>query len=114
MNYSKVKNYFYLHLLFLYYSLIAVVSKIASGYRILSPKFMIFYSISILMIMAYAFFWQKILTKFTLVVAFSNKGIVMFWTLLWSFLLFNEKIKINNIIGMVIVIMGILMVVKND
>jgi drug/metabolite transporter (DMT)-like permease len=114
MSGTKLGDFLKLHLLFLYYSFVIVVSKIAASYEFLSPKFLLFYGIELAMIMVYAFFWQKIIKKFSLVAAFSNKGIIIFWTLIWSVLFFNDSIRVNHIIGMVIIIAGITMVVKDD
>jgi drug/metabolite transporter (DMT)-like permease len=54
------------------------------------------------------------LKKFSLFVAYSSKGIVILWGLIWAVLFFQEKIKINNIIGAVIIIIGIVLVSKNE
>jgi len=108
------KNYFYLHCLFFLYSLISVISKTAAQFKILSPKFITLCLIALILLSIYAFFWQKILKKFSLVVAILNKGIVVFWVFLWSVIFFEENIKLNNILGALIIIIGIMLVIKND
>ncbi len=108
------KNYFYLHCLFFLHSLIFVIGKIAAQLKMLSPKFITLCSVALILLIIYAFFWQKILKKFSLVVAISNKGIVVFWVFLWSVLFFEENIKFNNILGALIIILGIILVTKND
>lgn len=108
------KNYFYLHCLFFLYSIISVISKTASQLQVFSPKFIILCLVALILLVIYAFFWQKILKKFSLVVALSNKGIVVFWVLLWSVIFFKENIKFNNILGALIIIIGITLVTKND
>lgn len=111
---ARLKTFISLHLLFLFYSFIAVVSKIASRYFFLSYKFVVYYGIELVMIVIYAYFWQKVIKKVSLGVAFSNKGIVILWTLLWSSLFYKEEIRINQIAGVLIIIIGIILVVKND
>jgi uncharacterized membrane protein len=108
------KNYFYLHCLFFLYSLISVVGKNAAQLRFFSPKFITLCFIALILLIIYAFFWQKILKEFSLVVALSNKGIVVFWIFLWSVIFFEESIRFNNILGALIIIIGIILVTKND
>jgi len=108
------KNYFYLHCLFFLYSLISVIAKTAAQLQMLSPKFITLCFVALILLIIYAFFWQKILKKFSLVVAISNKGIVVFWVFLWSVIFFEENIKFNNILGALIIIIGIMLVTKND
>ena len=108
------KNYFYLHCLFFLYSLISVIGKTAAQLQIFSPKFITLCFVALILLIIYAFFWQKILKKFSLVVAISNKGIVVFWVFLWSVIFFEENIKFNNILGALIIIIGIMLVTKND
>ena len=108
------KNYFYLHCLFFLYSLISVIAKTAAQLQILSPKFITLCFVTLILLIIYAFFWQKILKKFSLVVAISNKGITVFWIFLWSVIFFEENIKFNNILGALIIIIGITLVTKND
>lgn len=78
-----------------------------------SFNFIITYGISILILAVYAFFWQKIIKNFELTVAYSNKGAVILWTLLWSVIFYGESIKITNIVGAAIIIIGI-MVISDD
>lgn len=114
MENTKLKSYLYLHLLFILYSITTVVAKFAASYPFLSFSFLQYYSIEIIMIMVYAYFWQKIIKRFSLVTAYSNKGIVIFWGLVWANLIFNERVTINQIVGMIIIIFGIVLVVKNN
>lgn len=96
------------------YSIISILSKIASTY--LNKDFFMVGLVLFAMLITlaiYAFFWQKILKKVDLSVAYVNKGMLLFWSLLWSVLLFNETITIYNLIGTVIIFVGILVVNDN-
>ena len=108
------RNYFYMHCLFFLYSLVAVIGKSAANLPVFSTKFVILCFIALILLIIYAFFWQKILKKFSLVVALSNKGIVVFWIFLWSIIFFKETIKLNNILGTLIIMIGIVLVTKDD
>lgn len=110
---NRIKDLLSLQLLFVYYSLIGLISKKAAQYNFLSKEFIGLYVIELVMIFVYAYFWQKIIKKFSITTAYASKGIVILWTLLWSFLIFNETIQFKNIIGAVIIIVGIIVVSKN-
>lgn len=102
----------------LLYSLVSVLSKIASrqlgDHGLFSWQLISIISIMGVALMVYAFFWQKILKKFDLSIAYVNKGMLLFWSLLWSVFLFNEKITLWNIVGTIVIILGILVVSTDE
>lgn len=111
---SKIKNYIFLHILLLVFSLCSVFSKLAASYEFLSFKFCLFYGISIVILGIYALLWQQILKKFSLTTAFLNKSTTIIWGILWGALFFGETIKIQMIIGAIIVFIGVSLVVMSD
>ena len=58
----------------------------------------------------YAIFWQQIIKRFDLSVAYANRAFAIFWTFLWSILLFHEQVRPANVIGIIIVFLGIQLV----
>ena len=58
----------------------------------------------------YAVVWQAILGKVDLAQAYLNKGTVVFWGLLWSAVVFREQITGFNIVGSLIIFIGLMMV----
>lgn len=110
---KNIKDILYLQLIFLLFSFIGVIAKTASQYDLFSTGFIKCYGLELLLITIFAYFWQKILKNVKLVVAYSNKGTVIIWNLLWAILFFQENINISNIIGSVIIIFGIVLV-TND
>lgn len=58
----------------------------------------------------YAILWQQIIKHFDLSIVYANRAFAVFWTFLWGVLLFHEKVKPLNLIGIVIVFIGILLV----
>jgi len=111
---KNIKDILYLQLIFVLFSFIGVIAKTASQYDLFSQGFMKCYILELLLIIIYAYFWQKIIKNVKLVVAYSNKGTVIIWNLLWAILFFRENITINNIIGSVIIIFGIVLVTNDD
>lgn len=110
---KKINKYVYLHLLLFCYSFCGVFSKLAAQYEFLSPKFCLFYGISIVILGIYAILWQQILKKFSLTTAFFNKAVTIIWGMLWGVMFFSEKITWNMIIGTIVVLIGVGLVVKD-
>ena len=57
--------------------------------------------------------WQKLLKKVDLSIAYVNKGMLLFWSMIWSVVIFREEITILNIIGTIIIFVGIMVVNEN-
>ena len=73
-----------------------------------------FYAGVIAVLAIYALAWQQILKHIPLTTAFCNKAIGIIWGIMWGALIFKEQIKVNMIIGAIIVIIGVIVVVKSD
>lgn len=58
----------------------------------------------------YAIFWQQIIKRYELSVVYANRAFSVFWSFLWSLLLFHENVRAANIVGIVLVFLGILLV----
>lgn len=96
------------------YSIISILSKIASSY--LKESLLTVALILLIMLFTlaiYAVFWQKLLKKIDLSVAYVNKGMLLFWSMLWSIFLFKEHITLYNLLGTAIIFIGILVVNDN-
>lgn len=100
----------FLQLSVLLYSLSGIAGKLASSYGFLSPQYILFYGLEILLLGIYAIVWQQIIQKTELSIAYANKAMAIFWSMLWSFLIFKEKISLKNIVGVIIIFVGMLVV----
>lgn len=105
-----MKKYLLLYLVFLLYSVIAVLEKTVSGFQFFTKEFYLFYSLQLLLLFIYAVAWQKILKRFTLSVAYINKGSVFIFNAMWATIIFNETFHIKEIIGIFIVFLGIIFI----
>ena len=118
MKKIRLSNILKIQSLILLYSLVSVLSKVASEhlkvYGLFSYQLIFIISIMGSLLVIYAFFWQKILKKFDLSIAYVNKGMLLFWSLLWSVLLFSEEITLWNILVTIIIILGIVVVSKDE
>lgn len=62
----------------------------------------------------YAFFWQKILKRVDLSVAYANKAVGLLWTLVWASLLFGETVTMRNVVGLLVICAGVLLVTGKE
>ena len=108
------KVFLALHLLLLFYSCSSVLSKLAAGQEFLSWGFILCYGGMFMILVIYAVGWQQILKHLPLTVAFANKAVTLVWSMVFGALLFNESIKINQLIGCALAVAGVILFVKED
>ncbi len=113
MKTGEFKKYILLHALFILYSLTAVLGKLASNHFLIDYKFIFLYGAMLALLLLYAILWQQILKRMSLVTAYTNKAIVVVWGMIWGSILFNERITVGMIIGVIIIFVGIYLV-AND
>jgi small multidrug resistance pump len=98
------------------YSIVSVLSKVASQFLntegIFSFHFFLTVGLMLLALGIYAILWQRVLKGMELSVAYLNKGMQLFWSILWSVIIFREAISIQNIFGVILIIIGIWVVNK--
>ncbi len=109
-----LQSYFLLYTGIIVYSFCPVLSKLASGYRVLSPEFIMLYGAGLLVLAVYALLWQQVLKYLPLTTAYSNRPLVTILGMVWGSLFFHETITVNMLVGAAIILWGIWMVVKAD
>ena len=105
-----IRQMFFLQLVVIIYTLAGVSTKFASFEEFLSFKFILLYGLEILILGIYAVLWQQIIKSIDLSVAYANRSMALLWSMLWAFIIFQEKITIRNLLGVIIVITGTLIV----
>jgi len=108
-----VKDYLLLYAAFGIFSGNSIMGKLASGYPMLSLPFLCFYGAGIGFLLVYAVIWQKLLKRFELTVAYSNKPIVTLLGMVWGVVLFHEPLTWNMILGAAVILFGIWLVVAS-
>lgn len=108
------KVYFGLHLLLMFYAVGGIFSKQAANADFLSIQYIANYGAVLGILMIYAVFWQIILKKIPLTVAMANKAATVIWGLIYGRLIFKEKITVFNVVGALIIVIGIWIVVNAD
>ena len=109
-----IKSILLLQLVVMIYTLSTVAAKFASGYGFLTPGFIGFYGLEIVILGGYALLWQQIIKRFDLSVAYANRSIALLWSMLWAVLFFQELVTIQNAVGVAVVIAGTMVVNSDD
>ena len=104
---GRVKILLLLSLSLVLQSLSSVFIKYAGQFETLSPEFIFYYVIAVGCLGVFAIMWQFLLELIPLTTAYLRKGILYILILIWSVILFNETVTIDNIIGSIIIIAGI-------
>ena len=104
---GRVKILLLLSLSLVLQSLSSVFIKYVGQFETLSPEFIFYYVIAVGCLGVFAIMWQFLLELIPLTTAYLRKGILYILILIWSVILFNETVTINNIIGSIIIIAGI-------
>ena len=105
---SRAKILILLSLSLVIQSLSSVFIKYAGMYETLSKEFIFFYLVAIGCLGIFAIMWQFLLEMIPLTTAYLRKGILYILILFWSVILFKEQVTLNNILGSIIVIAGIM------
>lgn len=109
-----IKNYVFLHVAFLIYSIIMVYMKWAAKFPIASISFFVAYFGLVILLFGYAILWQQVIKHFEISKAYSHRGIIILWSMLWSVFLFGDTIQWNHLLGAAIIIAGIVVVTKDE
>ncbi|AIK39538.1 hypothetical protein COM13_05040 [Bacillus pseudomycoides] len=109
-----MKNYVFLHVAFLLYSIILLYMKWAAKFPVSSISFFIAYFGLVVILFGYAILWQQVIKHFEISKAYSHRGIIILWSMLWSVIFLGETIKWNNLLGAAIIMIGIVVVTKDE
>lgn len=109
-----LKWFLILHLSLIVNSMAGAASKMAGRQEFLSLKFFFFYGLVLLITFAFALVWQQVLKNMSLTFAFTNKPITMIWGLIWSVMIFQEKITWNMLLGSAVILVGIIIGVSGN
>lgn len=104
------KNILILQITVIIYSFSAVAAKRASNLEPLSMEFIRLFILVLALLFTYALLWQQIIKRIDISLAYINKGTAIIWTALWAALFFQESISFQNVIGSLIIIVGIKLV----
>lgn len=115
---TKAKSYIQLHLNIALFSLTSLFAKLASiqlnQYGLKSKLLYLFLFLMIANCGVYALCWQQVIKKFSLSTAYANKSVYILWTQVWAVVILHESLSVRNIIGMLVIIIGVIVVAKYE
>jgi len=96
----------------LIYAFESIFTKYASQQPFMSLKYLGAILGAVLVLGLYAIGWQLILKHVELGKAYMFKGTSLIFVILLAFVLFGEQITLNNVVGAVVIIYGIVLFAK--
>lgn len=111
---KRFKDYIFLHLNICLFSFTGIFSKLASNELnnsgLQSIMLYVYLGLMLLNCAVYALAWQRVIKKFDLSFAFANRSVYLIWSQVWAVIIFKESLTAYNIIGMLIVLVGVTIV----
>lgn len=111
---KRLKDCIFLHLNIMLFSFTGVFSKMASNVLnesgIHSIMLYVYMGLMLLNCAVYAVLWQRAIKKFELSFAFANRSVYLIWSQVWAIVIFKESLSVQNIIGMLIILIGVIIV----
>ena len=106
---SSTKTMLALHILLAVYSVGNVFSKLAADVPFLSPRFILYYGIVLLILGIYAIGWQQVIKRMPLTTAYANKAVTIVWGIVFGMILFGETVTPLMIAGAFLIVAGIVL-----
>ena len=95
-------------------SLSTALLKVAGQYPTFSLYFCLFYALSVGIFAVDAICWQLMLERMPLGTAYMRKGGTYVLFFFWAWALFHETIRLQNVIGMAIIIVGMVVSMPDE
>ena len=111
-TYLSFKHVLALLLVYLLYAFEPIAAEITSHKDMLSWQFWLGLCTVIGILGLYAICWQQILKHINLSVAYMFKGTSLIFVLMLSYILMGEQITLWNIIGSIVIIIGLIVFAK--
>lgn len=108
------KRFFILQSGYFVFSLSSIFLKSGANYSIFSSGFILRFTGGLLCVFCFAILWQQVLREYELMTAYAWRGVLFLWTFLWAVLFFGEKLTLNNVIGAVVILFGVLLVNRSE
>lgn len=91
------------------YACVSIFTKYTSQQEFMSWHYVLGLIGAIAIMGVYAILWQQVLKRVELSLAYMFKGTSIVFVMLLAYLLFGEQITWNNILGAIIIIVGIVL-----
>ena len=57
---------------------------------------------------------REVIKKFSLSTAYANRSVYLIWSQIWAVIIFHENLTVKNIIGLLIVLVGVMVVQRYE
>ena len=94
------------------YACTSICTKMASQQEMLTWTCLFWIGGAVGVMGVYALLWQQVIARMPLSTAYMFKGTSLIFVLMFSAMLFGEAITLNNVIGAMIIIIGIILFAK--
>ncbi len=98
------RNLLMLQAVVMLYTMATVVGKFASQAE--GAVFFLLYGAEIGILGLYAIFWQQIIKRFELSIAYANRATALLWSFLWAVLIFGERPTVKKALGIALILAG--------
>lgn len=112
-QFIKISSILFLLITNLIYATVGIFTKLASLQVFMSWRYLFAFVGAVGVIGIYAILWQQIIRRIELSTAYMFKGTTIIFTMLFAHWLFGEQITWNNIVGAIIIIVGIVLFAYN-
>ena len=109
----RIIQYISLVIINFLYACVSILTKLASQHDFMSWNYMLGLIGAVSIMGLYAVLWQQILKRIELSLAYMFKGTTIIFTMLFAHWLFGEQITWNNVLGAIIIIVGIVLFAYN-
>lgn len=106
--------YLLLYANYLLYSLALVSARFAREFPLRSLPALALYSLAILLLGLFAIFWQQILKKMPLTIAYAHRVITILYGFVFSVILFSEEIGFTMFLGAGIIVCGVILMSSGE
>ncbi len=107
---QSLKNIILLQAVIVIYTISSVMSKEASRSEGNPTRFLFFFGMEFVILAVYAVLWQQMIKRFELSVAYANRSMAVVWSMVWAVIFFHNTITLQNIAGVLLVVIGTILV----
>lgn len=112
---DKKRNLYALAIIAIFFeSLSSPFLKLGGMHPFLSPMYIFWFCAALALLGGYAIAWQLILERMPLTTAYLRKGITYMLIFVWAALLFHEEITLKQIIGIIVIIIGMVVSMSDE
>ena len=92
----------------------SAILKMAGQYPLFSVHYILWFGLAVAVMGIYAVAWQLVLEHLPLSTAYMRKGITYVLIFVWAALLFGERITLQQVVGIIIIIVGMAVSMRGE